>query len=308
MDELSITGIDSELVDDKLFTIDKYLQLKKKKIAISVSVNEDLELLGFSEQHLNDISIEIARYIIANGGIAIYGGDLRVNGFTYYFSELANFYKKHDDSSLSFINYFAPPNFKQLDKNALIDFKVKQIGVEKTDSGERVVFDESVKYNPNSVVGDRYIYAECYKQMRVQMAKDSVARILVGGKSTNYLGYIPGVIEEALWTLRENRPVYLVGGFGGATLQLINLIKGQNIKELTNEAQYNSGFLNDFREFVKDKCEYSDFENLKGEFQKYDLDKLSKLNKLSVEENEILFSSKNIHEIVFLLMKGIKAI
>ncbi len=308
MEELNITGIDNDLVDEKFATIDKYLQLKKKKIAISVSVNENLELLGFSEQHLNDISIEIARYIIANGGTALYGGDLRINGFTYYFSELANFYKKNDDPSLRFINYFAPPNFKQLDRNALIEFKAKQIGVEKVDPGEGIVFDENAKYNPNTVVADRYLYAECYKQMRIQMAKDSVARVLVGGKSTKYLGYIPGVIEEALLTLRENKPVYLVGGFGGATLHLINLIKGRDVKELTNEVQYQSDFLKGFREFVKDKCEYSDFEKLKEEFKKYGLNKLSELNKLSVEENEILFSSKNIHEIVFLLMKGLKAI
>lgn len=308
MDELNITGIDSDLVDDEFEAINKYLPLKKKKIAISVSINEDLNLLGFSEQHLNDISIEVARYIIANGGIALYGGDLRINGFTYYFSELANFYKKNDDSSIRFINYFAPPNFKQLDRNALIEFKAKQIGVEKVSSGEHVIFDENTKYNPNLVIEDRYIYAECYKQMRIQMAKDSVARILVGGKSTKYLGYIPGVIEEALLTLREMKPIYLVGGFGGATLHLINLIKGKEVIELTNESQYNSSFLKDFEEFVKDKCEYSDFKNLKVEFQKYDLDKLSELNKLSVEENEILFSSKNIHEIVFLIMKGLRSI
>ena len=46
----------------------------------------------------------------------------------------------------------------------------------------------------------------------------------VCGKIQNYLGYIPGVIEEALYTLLEKKPLYLVGGFGGASEKLIKLM------------------------------------------------------------------------------------
>jgi len=92
-EKIDISGIDPDLVSQEKPQIKHAKILNKKKIAISVSVNEDLEKIGFSEQHLNDISIEIARYIIANDGTALYGGDLRENGFTHYFSELSNQYK-----------------------------------------------------------------------------------------------------------------------------------------------------------------------------------------------------------------------
>lgn len=83
--KIDISGVDSDLILQEKKQANKSKILNTKKIAISVSVNEDLEKIGFSEQHLNDISIEIARYIIANDGTALYGGDLRENGFTQYF-------------------------------------------------------------------------------------------------------------------------------------------------------------------------------------------------------------------------------
>jgi len=304
--ELNITGIENDLVGENNDILNRYLPLKNKKIAISVSISEDLENLGLSEQHLNDISIEIARYTISNGGITLYGGDLRVNGFTYYFSELANQYKKSNDPSIRFVNYFAPPNTKFLDRQARIEFKSRQVGIKTTGSGETGEFDVNADYKPRSKVEDRYLFCECFREMRVQMAKDCNARVLVGGKTSNFLGYIPGVIEEALTTFRESKPVYLVGGFGGATAKLINLLKGEVADELSNNYQYNDEFLKKYQEFVKDKCSYADYENLKIELLPYDIEALSKLNGLTTAENEILFTSKNIHEIVFYIMKGLK--
>jgi hypothetical protein len=44
-----------------------------------------------------------------------------------------------------------------------------------------------------------------------------IARIILGGKTEGYAGFMPGIFEEALVTLQAKRPVYLLGGFGGAT-------------------------------------------------------------------------------------------
>ena len=42
------------------------------------------------------------------------------------------------------------------------------------------------------------------------------ARILLGGKVDGYAGFLPGIFEEALTTWQSKRPVYILGGFGGA--------------------------------------------------------------------------------------------
>lgn len=307
-EEINISGVDSDLISKEKRQIKSTKLLTGKQIAISVSVNEDLEKIGFSEQHLNDISIEVARYIIANDGIALYGGDLRENGFTYYFSELSNQYKKANDKDFKFINYFVFPNTKRLTRDVRLDFHSKQIQIKEVLVPKTVSIDEQKEYNPFKCIEDRYSFCECFKQMRIQMAKDCTARVLVGGKITNYLGYIPGVIEEALYTLRESKPLYLIGAFGGATEKLIKLIKGETVEQLTNDFQYNTEFLNEFKDYVGSKCDYTDYDLLKTELTQFDVKKISDLNGLSIEENEILFSSKNIHQIMYLLMKGFKKI
>lgn len=306
--KIDISGVDSDLISQEKKQVKKSKLLNNKKIAISVSINEDLEKIGLSEQHLNDISIEIARYIIANDGTALYGGDLRENGFTYYFSELSNQYKKINDKDFKFVNYFVFPNTKRLTRDVRIDFHSKQIEIKEILVPKTISIDEQKEYNSNKCIEDRYSFCECFKEMRIQMAKDCSARILVGGKSTNYLGYIPGVIEEALYTLKESKPLFLVGGFGGATEKLIRLIKGDMVEELTNDFQYNTEFLSEFKSYVNSKCDYTDFNLLKTELSKFGVEKISELNGLSIEENEMLFSSKNIHQILYLLMKGLKKI
>ncbi|MEN5059037.1 hypothetical protein [Sphingobacterium kitahiroshimense] len=307
-DKINISGIDSALISNDSNQEFKIGSLHKKKVAISVSVNEDLEKLGFSEQHLNDVSIEIARYIIANDGTALYGGDLREGGFTNYFSELSNQYKKDSEKSFRFINYFVFPNTKRLTNDVRIDFHSKQIQIKEVKLAKGLPIDQHKVYDPFKKIEDRHIYSECFKTMRIEMANDCDARILIGGKIIKYLGYVPGIIEEALYTLKEGKPLFLVGAFGGATEKLIKLIKGEMVEELTNDFQYNDNFLKNFKEYVSSKCNYSDFDVLKEEFKEFDVDKISELNGLSNEENEILFSSKNIHEILYLIMKGLKSL
>jgi hypothetical protein len=42
------------------------------------------------------------------------------------------------------------------------------------------------------------------------------ARILLGGGIEKYSGFVPGIFEEALVTFERQRPIFLLGGFGGA--------------------------------------------------------------------------------------------
>jgi hypothetical protein len=144
--------------------------------------------------------------------------------------------------------------------------------------------------------------------MRIKMAEDCSARIIIGGKISGYLGYMPGIIEETLYTLLNDKPLYLIGGFGGATLKLINLLKGEDIEELSNEYQYNNIFLKEFKEYINDKYDFCDYEIIKEKLSNFNIETISSMNKLSVEENEILFTSKNIHEILYLIMKGLTKI
>jgi hypothetical protein len=62
------------------------------------------------------------------------------------------------------------------------------------------------------------------------------ARIAIGGKLRGFSGFAPGVFEEALLMLERNAPVYLLGGFGGATGELADRFLGaSHVPSLTVE-------------------------------------------------------------------------
>ena len=304
-DENNISGISTEdlKLEFKLSQNEKSF-LFDKSIAISVSNSENLYELGLDEQHLNDISIELARYIISNDGTALYGGDLRENGFTKYFEELSSQYTRNDDDRHAFINYFAHPFLNKIDKKFERDFKSKRIRLKKISCPEHINFDFDKNYQPTNEVNDRYIFAECFRVLREKMTEDCNAKIIVGGKLSNYLGYIPGVLEEAIYQIESKKPLYIVGGFGGVANEISKLILGEKSSFLSNDFQYNSPFLEEFKDFVKDKYNYYDYEVINNLFVDFNLNTLSKNNFLTENENKRLFISKNIHEITYLIMKG----
>ncbi len=284
--------------------------LKGKKIAISVSESEDLEQLGLSEQHLKDISIEIARYLLINGATMLYGGDLRNGGFTRLYAELSLQYKVLGDNQNRFLNYFPFPNSKTVTLKDKADFVKQHVDARilppPSHLGE---IDMDREYQPFKSVTDRFIFSECFTDMRIIMAKESDARILVGGRQKNFLGFFPGIIEEAFHSLKSNKPLFLLGGFGGATRSLIQAITGDVPKQLSNEFQFDTEFLMTFKDYCKGKSTIQvDYDELIAFFKQYSLHKLSEQNGLTVEENQILFESKNIHELVFLILKGLKQI
>lgn len=284
--------------------------LQGKRVAISVSDSEELEHLGLSQQHLKDISIEIARYLMVNGATMLYGGDLRNGGYTKLFAELSYQYKFLSDRKSRFVNYFPFPNFLKVSLDDRADFVKQQVEAKILDTPKHLgKIDLEKKYNAFSSVEDRHIYSECFSDMRIIMAKESDARILLGGKQKNYLGYIPGIIEEAYQSIRAGKPIYLIGGFGGAANSLTRVMSGERPEQFTNEFQYDSDFLQEFRKYCEGKSIINiDYDFLFEFFKSYGMEELSKRNGLTVDENKILFISNNIHEIVFLIIKGLKTI
>lgn len=314
--ETNISGISTNLSDSiadqkegDIIQIRTSL-LHGQNIAVSVSESDDLEELGLSDQHLKDISIEIARYLLVNGAKMLYGGDLRKGGFTEIFSELSYQYKFLRDREHRFVNYFPFPASKSLSGDDLANFIRQQVEVRKLEPPEHLgKIDTEKTYDPFNNTGDRFILAECLSDMRIRMASDSKARIILGGRETKFVGYFPGIVEEAYHTINAKKPVYLLGGYGGATNSIISIINGNKANRLTNEFQFGSEFSKNFRKCVSGKSIVNlDYDFVIDFFRHHTVELIAKQNGLSIEENQILFESTNIHEIVFLIIKGLAGI
>ncbi|HLV40660.1 MAG TPA: hypothetical protein VKY37_00145 [Brumimicrobium sp.] len=314
--EKNISGISDNLADSILEHKEQESKITTTgildglKVAISISNNEDLESLGLSANHLKDVMIELARYLIVNGATLLYGGDLRNDGYTKLFSELSFQYKFLNDKTSRFHNYFPFPNSKELSLAVKAEFIKHQVTpIQLPIPNHLGAIDQEKQYSPFEITYDRYVFSECFSNMRSVMANDSNARILLGGKQSNYLGYLPGIIEEAYFSLKASNAIYLIGGFGGAAKSLCDIFLQETPKQMTDEYQYNSDFLLKFKE------EYSsvsntpmDYTEIIDFFNSYSLEQLSNLNGLTTDENLILFESQNIHEIIFLIIKGLKNI
>jgi hypothetical protein len=54
------------------------------------------------------------------------------------------------------------------------------------------------------------------RAMRWEIARDVTALVAVGGRTSGYAGWRPGIAEEIAAAVKADKPIYLVGGFGGA--------------------------------------------------------------------------------------------
>ena len=266
--------------------------------------------MGLSELHLKDISIEIARYLIVNGANMLYGGDLRKDGFTELFSALSYQYKHLSDKAMRFINYFPFPNSRDISTHDEVKFVKNQVEVKRIEIPKRLgKIDTKKKYEPFNNLLDRYIISECLTDMRKKMAADSDARIVLGGRQKGFSGYYPGIVEETYYSIQKSKAVYLLGGFGGATKSIIDTITGKQPIQLTNDFQFDTKFLSDFRKYLsEEKSVKLDYKVICDFFKQHSLKSISEQNGLTTKENQILFNSNNIHEIVFLIIKGLQKI
>src|SRR5262249_34752549 len=80
-------------------------------------------------------------------------------------------------------------------------------------------------------------------EMRRQMAKDTFARVIMGGKThwkrsksdkRGYAGRLPGPAEEARAHLALGKPVYILGGFGGCGAWVAAALSGE-LENLSTE-------------------------------------------------------------------------
>lgn len=234
------------------------LQLLEKNIAISISDSEDSSTYGVGQEILDDLSIEISKYILKAGGKMIYGGDLRNSGFTELFADLSfqyGIYEKTDSTVKYFKNFLAWPYHEKLDENTILEYDHNRVELIRVDQG----IDDS----------------DSLSKMRYEMENEAHARILIGGKMNDFAGSMPGVIEEFKIALNFGHPIYVIGGFGGAARYIADV--------------------------MSNKCEVKDRDNWM-----FGLSYECLGNGLSDEENNKLFTTQNIIEIVSLVLKGLK--
>lgn len=280
--------------------------LTGKKIAVSISESEDIELLGFSESHLQDAMIEFARYMLVQGSTLVYGGDLRKDGYTLLFSELSFQYRDRSQHRKNhFINYSSYPIYLNTSKTQELEFKKNRVEFKKV-SPPNSIKPLSDKWFPPDTFENKLKWSLSLKKMREEMNDATHARIFLGGKSQGYSGMMPGVLEEALLSLESNKPTYFIGAFGGMTNAIIKSLHGESPIQITEKFQFTN---KEYAEFVNNlrvnKKNNVDYQAINKTLETYGINRLSKNNGLTKEENQILFTTQHIPVMIYYVLKGL---
>jgi hypothetical protein len=284
--------------------------LKNLKMGISISDSPDLEESGYSSMHLQDASVEFVRYLLVHGATMIYGGDLREGGFTFLFSELAKLYgRKERDGEYRFKNYFAWPVHLKLNKPDELDFKQSKVAIEKLplpDFVKDINSSEFLSWEGNEA---KIIWAKSLSYMRETMNKNCHARIFLGGQVKGFKGKYPGIIEEAFYALKDNMPVYFIGAYGGATGEIIKMLKGEHSEIINEEHQISDKEYKIFYDYWnKTETEKIDYKEMAYFFNQYGLQQICRANGLTKEENLRLFITNDLAEMIFYVLKGLASI
>jgi hypothetical protein len=183
---------------------------------LSVSTSPDLARLGLDESHVELTLGEIARVVLLGGGRLVYGGHLDPGGYTAFLHGELDKYGR-PASLLICLPW-------QVHRELALD-ELEQAGQSLGVKGEiEYLAPDGAPISAGAdrgpapePVDDPELRRYALSGMRRHVTELCDARVLVGGKRTGFDGVMPGLIEEATLAIAGRQPVFLAGGFGGAT-------------------------------------------------------------------------------------------
>lgn len=289
--------------------------LVQQRIGISIS---EIQADGFSVNHMHSdhlirLAQDLARHLLARSATLIYGGDLRPDGFTEFILDEAAILKERLHGSQPKVeNHLAWPLYVSAPE--IVSWRAKYSEVMKTVQHkipDDIVADvtESIFLPPNSTQ-NCYIWSRCLTEMRQQSIESSTIRICAGGKLWGYKGKMPGVLEEIVLAIDLQKPVFLLGAFGGVVGSVCNLLLDEGDQEpLTDEWQFshNTGY-SDMQRFAKANGQDCKYSLVVERLKQLNISELASRCGLTLDEYVRIMRSPFIDECIYLILKGLKAL
>lgn len=302
--------------------------LAGRTIALSISESDDIRRRGLFPANLDDALMEISRQLLVRGTALAYGGHLGSEGYTISLFDLV---RAHLNVSTlppaeRIVNYtgwpvpWATVPVKQRAKYQ--NYVTYRRTPRPVDVGalDPAAFVDEPTYFPADSPARRYAWARGMSAMREQQSEETDARIVLGGKVGPtltaqpdgskkvdwYHSRMPGVIEEALLTLKAKRPLYVCGAFGGAGALIVDLLERRTREDFTWEYHRKAPHAEAMRELYKQqRVEWWDYPEMKSFVANIGVDGLSILNGLSAAENRELFACRDLPRLVELVLAGL---
>lgn len=297
-------------------------------ITVSISESNDVYHYGLSQAHYYTLTDEIHLYLLLAGLKIAYGGALKgdlsqASNFTLRLFELVRSYSKLAESvkaqplEKAILNV-APWPLRLIYGEK--EWKLFTGKVAQYEEGPRPdlpwnddelfpIKDDSVALLHSDTPQQRYAWARGLTAMRTRITELSQARLVIGGKLTGYSGIVPGVLEEAYLSMTQKKPLYVVGGFGGAARAICDLLMGYEREEFTDSwlQQHLSDYDAVLSLYGQHNCDYIPLSKICDEITaraKHGIDQALN-NGLDEAENQELMFCTDAQRIAMLVLIGL---
>jgi hypothetical protein len=300
-------------------------RLDGKRIGLSAGDPDPAELLalGLSKPHVDDAARILARQLLAAGGTVVYGGTLSDKSLTECIFEMIGAYNRGGSRLTPLRNVTPWPWWHDVDANWRVARRDRLDVVKcpapqdrETDVGDEVGGWQMLAATPEG----RSDLIRALTEMRVKLASETDARILLGGRPDRFLGLYPGILEEALLAIERDQPLYVLGAFGGAARLVARALRGERPAEL--DLQYQTSKSHDYAQALAVyevkrtrrpdlSLPAANYEAAIDVMAGYGLSdgqnpsRLSRANGLDDDENLTLFDTASLDEALHLIMKGL---
>jgi hypothetical protein len=190
------------------------------RLGISVSQSPDLLRLGLLEAHFRLALGEIARCVLVSGGDLAYGGHLQPDGYTAFLIRELERYSRRDRPMRVCLAWTEHRKMSLSE----IQSETRRIGlygeIVSLDPDGNVINPADGRDEAPPPPVDEASRERSLTSLRRYMAHNTCGRVLIGGRRDGFQGDMPGLLEEALFSLEQGQPIYLAGGFGGITYDI----------------------------------------------------------------------------------------
>jgi len=295
-------------------------RLEDFQLGLSLSPGDPPELtsLGLSPLHVEDAMRVIARQALAAGATLHYGGTLSPGSLTEALFEMIAAYNRDGLKLPPLVNHTPWPWFKEVD-TAWLAKRKKMLDMRRCEPpddarGFAAAPGPGHVDRLRATAEGRFALARSLTRMREQAAEAVQARVALGGKPHDFLGVLPGILEEVVLAIRRSRPVYVLGGFGGAARLVAEALGGGQPEALSLAWQrrlsppYGDMLAVHAREHARAPAAVPpppDYAAVVAELNAFGVAGLSASNGLSEDENRALFATASVDAAVSLLMRGL---
>lgn len=205
------------------------MKTNRKLIALSAGENnEELAAQGIGTEHIDELLIRFSMRLLRDGHRLSFGGSLGEpdKPLTQHLIDTALRWLDDEEpkgtevskpETWPLLNYSGWPYYTSI--NA--EVRALQVGVcqfinvppENVSSEELDSLIKDWKENPVA----RKRNADSLSLMRKKSAEQASLRIVWGGKIQGASGWMAGILEEVAYTLEFEKPLLLLGGFGGCS-------------------------------------------------------------------------------------------